>query len=157
MSRTIFLRATLILLVVGMLGALGIVYSLGESLAGNFPEFAHLQAPVLVGIALGTLPVLAGIATVWQLIDVAAEPSDAFSDRTLHLMRRLRRLILLTCSYLAIGFIGTWALAGDMTPGVVLIWIALEAMGLFALSLVSLLERLFRRGVDFRTDSELTV
>jgi hypothetical protein len=157
MVRSGFLRASLVLLGVGMLGALAIVYAVGDSIAREFPEVEHLLVPVFVAIVIGTVPVLAGIITVWQLAQLATVPSAAFSTRTLGLLRRLRLLVLVTCAYLAIGFLGTWALAGNMSPGVLLLWIALESMGIFAISLVSLLEQLFRRGVEFRVDSELTV
>jgi len=103
-----------------------------ESIAREFPEAGHLLLPVFVAIVVGTIPVLAGLATVWQLAEVATAPSAAFSARTLGLLRRLRVLVLLP-------------------------WIAIEAMGIFAFSLVSLLDQLFRRGVELRVDSEPTV
>lgn len=157
MLQVALLRISLVVLALGLLPALAMVYSVGETIAGNFPEVAHLHWPVFIGVAIGLVPVLAGIVVAWQLVDVAELPRAAFSDRTLVLLRRLRLLILATQGYMAVGFVGTWILAGDMTPGVIVVWLGLEAAGLFAVCLVSFLERLFRTGIDYRTDSELTV
>lgn len=157
MPGTTALRASLVLLTLGLLGALGIVYAMGETMAAQNPEYAPLLWPVFIGIAVAGVPVLAGVVTVWQLVDIAAQPTTAFSERTVALLRRLHRLILLIAGYFAAGLVVAWVAAGDMHPSFLLIWLALEAVALFAFSLVSLLERLFRSGIEYRTDSELTV
>lgn len=155
MVTTKILRALLIVLGLVVLVGLLVLGQLGDETSRQFPEYARWTMPVLLGIALGTVPVFAGMAITWRLLAVI-DRGEAFSAAALRLLRTLRWLIAAAAAWFTIGLIGLLAL-GLGHPSVVLVWFAAEAVGLFLFTLVALLERLFASGVDYRTDSELTV
>lgn len=155
MLATKALRALLVAL--GLVVVLGLVvlYQLGEETVRQFPEVTQWQVPVFLGIALGTVPVFAGMAVTWRLLTVI-DRGDAFSAEAIGRLGTLRRLIAATALWFTLGLVGMLAL-GLGHPSVVLVWFVAEAVGLFLYTLVALLERLFASGVEYRTDSELAV
>src|SRR5690606_38892366 len=100
-------------------------------------------------------PVFTGMAVTWRLLAVI-DRGDAFSDDALRRLRTLRWLIAAAAIWFTLGLIGMLML-GLGHPSVVIVWFSAEAVGLFLFTLVALLERLFASGMDYRTDSELTV
>lgn len=155
MITTTALRALLLALGFVVLFGLLVLYQLGDETAHQFPEVAQWTMPVFLGITLGTAPVFAGMAVTWRLLTVI-DRGEAFSGAALRHLRTLRLLIAAAAAWFTLGMIGMVVL-GVGHPGVVGVWFAAEAVGLFLFTLVALLERLFASGMSYRTDSELTV
>ncbi|WP_156250078.1 DUF2975 domain-containing protein [Pseudactinotalea terrae] len=155
MLPTRTLRVLLIALVFVVLLGLVVLFQLGDETARQFPEVARWTTPVFLGIALGTVPVFAGMTVTWGLLTVI-DRGEAFSDDAIRRLRTLRLLIAASAVWFTIGLIGMLAL-GLGHPSVLIVWFAAEAVGLFLFTLVALLERLFASGARYRTDSELTV
>jgi len=89
------------------------------------------------------------------------DQGEAFSTRTIRLLRRLKMLIGITAAYLTLGLAGVWVAAwvamGQTKASMVLVWFAAEVVTLFLYTLVALLERLFSAALELRQDQELTV
>lgn len=155
-TQSRLLRLLLVPLTLGLPLAALMAWGIGADLASMDPSLAHLHIPVFIGIVIGALPVLAGIVTTWRLAGLATT-DRAFTSVTVAMLRRLRLLVAVTVGYYFLGFALAWILAGSMHPGVALLFLGLELVGLLTLTLTWLLELLFTRATEYRTDSELTV
>jgi len=89
------------------------------------------------------------------------DDGEAFSARTVRLLRRIKIQFGVTAAYLVLGLLGVWvALSvsiGHGHPSIILGWLAAEVVALFLFTLASLLERLFADALRLREDNELTV
>ena len=113
-----------------------------------------------MGSAWGLVPVVVAVKVVFELLRVV-DQGDAFSTRTVRLLRRLKLLVGITAAYEVLGLVGVWVAAwvalGQTKAYMLLPWFAAEVVTLFLCTLVALLERLFAAALELRQDSELTV
>jgi hypothetical protein len=137
------LRVLLVMFVAGLVLASGLLYIVSLESAVNFPELAHLRLPVYVAVIVGLL----------RVVDLG----EAFSARTVRLLRRLKVLFGITVAYLVLGLASVSVAFGQTHPGILLGWLAAEVVALFLLTLAALLERLFAAALELRQDNELTV
>jgi hypothetical protein len=104
--------------------------------------------------------VIVAVKVVFDFLSVV-DQGEAFSIRTIRLLRRLKMLIGITAAYLVLGLVGVWVAAwvamGQTKGSMVLGWFAAEVVTLFLYTLVALLERLFSAALELRQDHELTV
>ena len=101
-----------------------------------------------------------GVKVVFDLLAVV-DQGEAFSLRTVRLLRRLKVLVGITAAYEVLGLVGVLvavSVAMGQTKGQMLLpWFAAEVVTLFLFTLVALLERLFAAALELRQDNELTV
>jgi len=158
--ETKLLRALLVMFLVGLVMASGLIYIVSLDLAALYPELAHLRLPIYVAVLVGLVPMIVAVKVVFDLLGVV-DQGEAFSPRTVRLLRRLKVLFGIIAAYLVLGLVGvsvaTWVAMGQMIPSSLLVWFAGEVVTLFLFTLVALLERLFAAALELRQDNELTV
>jgi len=158
--ETKILRALLSMFVVGLVLASGLLYIVSLDSAALYPELAHLRLPIYVAMLVGLVPTIVAVKVVLDLLGVV-DQGEAFSPRTVRLLRRLKVLFGITAAYLVLGLAGVsvaiWSAMGRTHPSILLGWIAAEVVVLFLFTLVALLERLFAAALELRQDNELTV
>ncbi len=140
----------------GLVLACGILYILSVESADSWPELAHLQLPIYVAVVVGVIPVVLGVRSVFDFLEVV-DQGEAFSARTVHILHRLRLLIGAFAGYFVLGLVGFWTVVGMIHPTLLFAWFALEVTALFLFTLVALLERIFVAALGLREDHELTV
>lgn len=159
-QETRLLRVLLVMLLAGLVMASGLLYIVSLDLAAAFPEVAHLRLPIYFAVLVGLVPVVMGVKVVFDLLRVV-DQGEAFSTRTVRLLRRLKALVGITAAYevlgLAGGLVATWVAMGQTKAYMLLPWFAAEVVTLFLFTLVALLERLFAAALELRQDNELTV
>ena len=158
--ETRLLRVLLVMLLVGLVMASGLLYIVSLDLAAAYPELAHLRLPIYVAVLVGLVPVVMGVKVVFDLLSVV-DQGEAFSTRTVRLLRRLKVLVGITAAYEVLGLAGVsaaaWVAMGQTKAYMLLPWFAAEVVTLFLFTLVALLERLFAAALELRQDNELTV
>jgi len=158
--ETRVLRVLLVMFLVGLVLASGLLYIVSLDLAAVYPKLANLRLPVFVAVLVGLVPVIVAVKVVFNFLSVI-DQGEAFSTRTIRLLRRLKMLIGITAAYLTLGLAGVWVAAwvamGQTKASMVLVWFAAEVVTLFLYTLVALLERLFSAALELRQDQELTV
>ena len=158
--ETRLLRVLLVMFLVGLVLASGLLYIVSLDLAAVYPKLANLRLPAFGAVLVGLVPVIVAVKVVFNFLSVV-DQGEAFSIRTIRLLRRLKMLIGITAAYLTLGLVGVWVAAwvamGQTKASMVLGWIAAEVVALFLYTLVALLERLFSAALELRQDHELTV
>jgi Protein of unknown function (DUF2975) len=158
--ETKLLRVLLVMFLVGLVLASGLLYIVSLDLAAVYPKLAHLRLPIYVAVLVGLIPVVVAVKVVFDLLSVV-DQGEAFSTRTVRLLRRLKVLVGITAAYEVLGLAGvsaaTWVAMGQTKAYMLLPWFAAEVVTLFLFTLVALLERLFSAALELRQDNELTV
>ena len=158
--ETKILRALLVMFVIGLVLASGLLYIVSLDAAALYPELAHLRLPIYVAVLVCLVPMIVAVKVVLDLLWVV-DQGEAFSPRTVRLLRRLKVLFGITAAYLVLGLAGVsvalWVAMGRTHPSILLGWFAAEVVVLFLFTLVALLERLFAAALELRQDNELTV
>jgi len=158
--ETKVLRALLVMFAVGLVLASGLLYIVSLDSAALYPELAHLRLPTYFAVVVGLVPTIVAVKVVFDLLKVV-DLGEAFSPRTVQLLRRLKMLFAITAAYLVLGVIGVsvaiWAAMGQSHPSILLGWFAAEVVAMFLFTLAALLERLFGAALELRQDNELTV
>jgi hypothetical protein len=159
-QETRLLRVLLVMLLAGLVMASGLLYIVSLDLAAVYPELAHLRLPIYVAVLVGLVPVIVAVKVVFDFLSVV-DQGEAFSTRTVRLLRRLKVLVGITATYEVLGLAGvlvaTWVALGQTKAYMLLPWFAAEVVTLFLFTLVALLERLFAAALELRQDNELTV
>lgn len=154
------LRVLLVMFLVGLVLASGLLYIVSLDLAAVYPELADLRLPIYVAALVGLLPVILAVNVVFDFLSVV-DQGEAFSGRTVRLLRRIKVLVGITAAYEVLGLAGVWVAAWvtmEQTKAYMLLpWFAAEVVTLFLFTLVALLERLFSAALELRQDNELTV
>ena len=88
------------------------------------------------------------------------DQGEAFSARSVGLLRRLKLLFAIIAAYEVLGFVGvsvaTLVAMGQTKAFMFLGWFAAEVVGLFLFVVFALLERLFASALKLRQENELT-
>lgn len=155
-GSTFFVRVLLWGLLFLVALSAGLLYLASEEMARIYEEVAHLQIPVYVACLVGSIPVVTGILLAFRFLRLV-DVGEAFSQETVQLFRRLRLLLVITGVYMLVGLIGVMVAAGDMTPGVIILWFAAEVVVVFLITVAALMEGLFSKAYEFREETELTV
>jgi hypothetical protein len=159
-QETRLLRVLLVMLLAGLVMASGLLYIVRLDLAAVYPELAHLRLPIYFAVLVGAVPVVMGVKVVFDLLGVV-DQGEAFSTRTVRLLRRLKVLVGITAAYEVLGLAGvlvaTWVAMGQTKAYMLIPWFAAEVVTLFLFTLDALLERLFAAALELRQDNELTV
>ena len=157
---TRLLRVLLVMFLVGLVLASGLLYIVSLDLAAVYPKLAQLRLPIYVAVLVGLVPVVVAVKVVFDFLSVV-DQGEAFSTRTVGLLRRLKVLVGITAAYEVLGLAGVWVAAwvamGQTKAYMLLPWFAAEVVTLFLFTLVALLERLFSAALELRQDNELTV
>jgi hypothetical protein len=154
------LRVLLVMLLAGLVMASGLLYIVSLDLAAVYPELAHLRLPIYFAVLVGAVPVVMGVKVVFDLLRVV-DQGEAFSTRTVRLLRRLKVLVGITAAYEVLGLAGvlvaTWVAMGQTKAYMLIPWFAAEVVTLFLFTLDALLEGLFAAALELRQDNDLTV
>jgi len=148
------------MLLAGLVMASGLLYIVSLDLAAVYPELAHLRLPIYFAVLVGAVPVVMGVKVVFDLLGVV-DQGEAFSTRTVRLLRRLKVLVGITAAYEVLGLAGvlvaTWVAMGQTKAYMLIPWFAAEVVTLFLFTLDALLEGLFAAALELRQDNDLTV
>lgn len=158
--ETRLLRVLLVMFLVCLVMASALIYIVSLDLAATYPKVAQMRLPIYLAVLVGLIPVVVAVKVVFDFLGVV-DQGEAFSTRTVRLLRRLKALIGITAAYLLVGLVGVWVAVwvamGQQKGTMVIAWFAAEVVTLFLFTLVALLERLFAAALELRQDNELTV
>lgn len=156
--ETRFIRVLLVMFLVGLVLASGLLYIVSLDVAAAYPKLAHLRLPIYVAVIIGLIPVIVAVKVVFDFLSVV-EQGEAFSPRSVRLLRRLKVLFAIIAAYEVLGFVGVsvaaWIVMGQTKAYMLLGWLAAEVVTLFFLALVALLERLFATAFKLCQETEL--
>lgn len=152
--HTAVLRVLLVTALAGALIACGLLYLVSLETVASWPELAGWRLPVYLGIVAGLLPAVAVVVSGFRFLALV-DLGEAFSDRTVQLLRRMRMLLVVVAAWFAVGFVGFWAGTGLMHVTLVLIWCAVEVGALLGIGLLALFEGLFAGAARLRRDAGL--
>ena len=89
------------------------------------------------------------------------DEGEAFSARSVGLLRRLKLIFAIIAAYEVLGFVGvsvaTLVAMGQTAAFIFLGWFAAEVVTLFFFVVFALLERLFATALKLHQENELTV
>lgn len=156
--ETRFIRVPLVMFLVGLVLASGLLYIVSLDLAAAYPKLEHLRLPIYVAVLVGLIPVIVAVKVVFEFLSVV-DQGEAFSTRSVQVLRRLKVLFAIIAAYEVLGFVGVsvaaWFAIGQMKVSIFLGWLAAEVVTMFFFALVALLERLFVTAVELRQENEL--
>jgi hypothetical protein len=148
---TKLLRILLVVFLFTVAVAYAFLYLESFEAARNFPKIAHVRLPLYLAMLLAALPMVAGVASVFQFLDVV-DRGRAISDDATRILRRLKLMIGVFAGYLGIGFIGFWLVVGVMHPGIVFPWFVAEVATMIVFAGVWVLESLIDDSLSLRMD-----
>ncbi|MCL2465525.1 MAG: DUF2975 domain-containing protein, partial [Micrococcales bacterium] len=108
---TTFLRVLLALVPLAVAVAALVLYSISSDMARDYPELAHLQVPVFVGVVIGMAPVVAAVIGVFVFLR-AVDRGDAFSATAVRVLGRLKWCVGIFAGYFVAGLVGFWVVTG---------------------------------------------
>lgn len=150
----------LVMFLVGLVLASGLLHIVSLDLAAVYPKLEYLRLSIYVAVLVGLVPVIVAVKVVFEFLSVV-DQGEAFSPRSVQLLRRLKVLFAIIAAYEMLGFVGVsvaaWVAMGQMKVSMFLGWLAAEVVTLFFFALVALLERLFVTAHKLRQEKELTV
>lgn len=150
--HTAVLRTLLVFVLAGVLVACGLLYLASLESAASWPELARWRLPVYLAVVAGLLPLVALAVSGFRFLALV-DHGEAFSDQTVHLLRRMRVLVGVVAGWFAIGFVGFWVGTGLMHLSLVLAWAGLELAAALGLGLLALFERLFASAAQLRREA----
>src|ERR1035437_10475642 len=103
--ETRLLRVLLVMFLVCLVLASGLLYIVSLDLAAVYPKLADLRLPVFGAVIVGFVPVIVAVKVVFDFLSVV-DQGEAFSIRTIRLLRRLKVLIGITAAYEVLGLAG---------------------------------------------------
>lgn len=149
----------LVMFLVGLVLASGLLYIVSLDLATVYPKLEYLRLPIYVAVLVGLVPVIVAVKVVFDFLGVV-DQGEAFSPRSVQLLRRLKVLFAIIAAYEVLGFVGvsiaTWVSMGQTKVSMLLGWLAVEVVTLFFFALVALLERLFVTALELRRKNDLS-
>ncbi len=151
------LRGLLLVLAAGVLLAYLVLYIVSLDLAQSYPALARLRMPLFITAVVAAIPGLVALHALWSFATLAAS-GEAFSTRTVALLRRIMNCFAATAVYLLVACIGvTVAMAPGQSPSVFLAWCVGEAISLFLFCFAAVMVGLFDNATDLREEQALTV
>ena len=123
-------------------------------------KLAHLRLPIYVAVLVSLVPVIVAVKVVFDFLGVV-DQGEAFSARSVGLLRRLKLIFAIIAAYEVLGFVGisvaTLVAMGQTNAFMFLGWFAAEVVGLFLFVVFALLERLLATALKLRRENELTI
>jgi hypothetical protein len=154
---TFALRGLLLVLAAGIVLAYLVLYIVSLDLAQTYPALGHLRIPLFITAVVAAIP---GMVALHALLSFAAlvARGEAFSTRTVTLLRRIRNCFAVTAVYLLVAFVGvTVAMAPGQSPSVFLAWCVGEVISLFLFTFAAVMVGLFANATTLREEQSLTV
>jgi hypothetical protein len=134
-----------------------VLYIVSLDLAQTYPALGHLRIPLFITAVVAAIP---GMVALHALLSFAAlvARGEAFSTRTVTLLRRIRNCFAVTAVYLLVAFVGvTVAMAPGQSPSVFLAWCVGEVISLFLFTFAAVMVGLFANATTLREEQSLTV
>ncbi|KGP92235.1 membrane protein [Pontibacillus chungwhensis BH030062] len=155
-ATTVFLKGSLILfgiIVVSL--SLFALPRLASEAAQSYPEFSHLQYPVLIGINLTVVPFLMALYQAYQLLQLIEEKT-AFSERAVELLRKIKYDALIIIGMYIVGMV-ILITQSALQPGIILMWLAIIFACLIISVFSTVLQELLQSAADIKSENDLTV
>ena len=103
--ETKFIRALLVMFLGGLVLASGLLYIVSLDFAAAYSKLAHLRLPIYVAVLVGLVPVIVAVKVVFDFLGVV-DQGEAFSARSVGLLRRLKLIFAIIAAYEVLGFVG---------------------------------------------------
>lgn len=132
------------------------VNEIGHEYAHQEPGLAHLRVPVLIACLVAMVPGALLIALAYAFLGAVAD-GEAFSERTLRILRAAAGVCGVATVYYVAGPIVFFALTGVGKLWLIAGWLVAVGGAVFLLVGFLLLERLVGAAVAWRADVEATV
>lgn len=155
-GTTLFLKITVCLIGIVIL-AIGIVGlpQLATYTATMFPEFAHLQYPVLIGIYVTMIPFFLALYKAFTLLQYI-DYRDAFSDLSVKALKVIKYCAITISIIYVIG--SAYLLSQNaFHPGIALIGCSIIFASIVIAVFAAVLQLLLKNAIDIKSENELTV
>ncbi|TXC86049.1 DUF2975 domain-containing protein [Metabacillus litoralis] len=124
-------------------------------LAEMYPEFAHLQYPLLIGIYLTALPFFFALYKILELLRYI-DQNIAFSDSSVVALKYIKYCAIAISLLYVIGFIIlNYNQAGN--PGILLLGIIITFTSLVIAVFAALLQMLLKNALNVKSENDLTI
>jgi hypothetical protein len=150
-SSTVFLKAVLILLGLGVLAlCVGAVWL-------GFDDKTGLYSRVMFCLPVTSIPFFIALYQAWKLLSYI-DRNEAFSPLSIKALRNIKfSAITISILYAALMPFIFIAAEIDDAPGVVLIGLVLMCAPIVVAVFAAVLQKLLQNGVDIKSENELTV
>src|SRR3712207_4520684 len=101
--ETRFLRVLLVLLLVVVFATCAALYAISLESASAAPELAYLRVPLYLAVVAAFVPVVMAVKAVFAFLG-AVDDGQAFSERTVEVLRRLTVLVGVFAGYVCLVF-----------------------------------------------------
>lgn len=153
---TIFLRITILLIGITVL-ALCVFWLpwLANYTATMYPEFSHLKYPVLFGLYLTAIPFIFALFQALRLLK-QIEINHVFSLISVKTLKQIKFSAITISILYAIGSI-YMVTQSALHPSIAIIGLIIIFASLAVAVIASVIEKLLKRAVDFKSENDLTV
>ncbi|GEL77464.1 DUF2975 domain-containing protein [Tenuibacillus multivorans] len=123
--------------------------------AENFPEFAYLKYPTLIGIYATVIPFYFALYQAFKLLSYI-DQSNAFSTLAVEALRRIKWSAFVIIGIYILGMIVLMTQSA-LHPGIALIGIIIAFAALLVSLLAATLQELLKHAFNIKAENDLTV
>lgn len=156
LKKTTFLKT--IVYILGLLVLILTIFVLplvADSLATQYPEYAYLKWPMLIGIYVTAIPFFIALYEALKLLRFI-DQNDAFTEAAVKSLKTITQCaVAIVVCYASGIFILT--LLNAVQPGLVLIGLIIVFASLIIALFAALLRELLRKVVAIKSENELTI
>ncbi len=158
-GSTLFLKTALIIIgLIALAFCIFIVPAVGKGIGIEFPQFAYLHYPIMIGMWLAALPFFTILYQGFALLK-SVDANNAFSEASLQRLTVIKYSALMIGVLYAVGVPTFFYPVGQVVDAPGLIGMGLIIAGtpfVFAV-FVSVLKRLLENAIAFKSENDLTV
>ncbi len=150
-STTFVLKGVLLTLGAAVLAGCGfLLYILVAKGAGDY-------SPVFIGMFIASLPFYLGLAKAWKLL-TNIDKDEAFSESSIIALKYIKYSAgTISCLYVLLSPFIFIAADRDDAPGVILIGLIIIFASFVVSVFAAVLEKLLQKGMEIKSENDLTV
>lgn len=155
-GTTLFLKVTVFLIGITIL-VLSVFFLpwLANYTAKMYPEFAHLQYPILIGLYITAIPFFFALYQALKLLNYI-DRKNAFSDMSLIALGKIKYCAITISILYVIGAIFLLT-QNALHPGIAIIGFTIIFSSIIIAVSAMVLQKLFKSALDIKLENDLTV
>jgi hypothetical protein len=155
-GSTLFLRAVIVLMALGVLALCIIVLPQGIS-SELAPGADFDYGPIMIGMYLSAIPFFIALYQAFKLLNLI-DKNNAFSELAVNALKNIKYCAIAISALYAIGMPYIFKVADrDDAPGVVAIALVIIGASFVIAIFAGVLQRLLQNVIDIKAENELTV
>lgn len=155
-GTTFFLKITVYLIgLIVLILSVGFLPWMASDTASTYPEYAHLQYPVLIGLYLTAIPFFFSLYQALKLLH-HIDHQKAFSLRSVKVLNHIKSCAVIIASLYVIGSVFLFA-QNALHPGIALVGLAIIGTTIVLAVFTAVLQMLLEEALEIKSENELTV